>query len=150
MSQFSYAFNYKLLSFSEWMLLVEEQGVRVFDCEISKLRAKGVCNSRVQFVLPVTKPDENTLGSGDLEMVDSVDTLSVVADGLINTQATDGTRKRKGTVDGTGIHVKFFRYHFHENSVKKGFPSFGSDDSLSSESEVDNPVSDRAMEDMQH
>ncbi|PON76697.1 SNF2 domain protein [Parasponia andersonii] len=134
----------------KWMLLVEEQGVRVFDCDISKLRAKGViCESRVEFMLPVTKPDGKTQDTGDLEMVDSVNTVSVAADGTINTQATDGARKRKGTVDGMGVQVKFVRYYFDEEYVKKGFPSLGSDDSLSSESEVDNPVYDRAMEDMQ-
>lgn len=132
------------------MLLVEEHGVQVFDCEISKLRAKGViCKSRVEYVLPLTKPDGQSLDSVDLEMVDSVGPVSVAADDMISTQAADGTRKRKGMVEGTGIQVKFVKYHFHENSVKKEFPSLGSNDSLSSESEVDNPVSDRAMEDMQ-
>ncbi|XP_062097702.1 uncharacterized protein LOC133803617 isoform X2 [Humulus lupulus] len=136
----------------KWMLLVEERGVRVFDCEISKLQAKGViCKSRVEYVLPETKPDEKTLASGDLVMVDSVDNVSMAINGIINTVAFDGTRKRKGTVDGTGtgIQVKFVKYHFDENSVKKGFHSSGSDGSLSSESEVDNPDSDRAMEDME-
>uniref|UniRef100_A0A803QTR2 Uncharacterized protein n=1 Tax=Cannabis sativa TaxID=3483 RepID=A0A803QTR2_CANSA len=136
----------------KWMLLVEEQGVRVFDCEISKLQAKGViCKSRVEYVLPETKPDEKKLDSNDLVMVDSVDNVSSMAlNGIIDTVAFDGTRKRKGTVDETGIQVKFLKYQFHENSAKKEFPFFGSDGSLSSESEVDNPDSDSAMEeDMQ-
>lgn len=134
------------------MLLVEDQGVRVFDCEISKLRAKEVIDkSRVQYVIPVTKPDCKTLHDGDLEMVDSVDAVSVAdtVDGMINTQATDGPRKRKGTMDGLEIPVKFVKYHFDENSVKEKFPSLGNDDGLISESEVDNPVSDGCMVDMQ-
>lgn len=121
------------------MLLVEDQGVRVFDSESSQLRAREVISkSRVQYAIPVTKPDGKTLelDDGDLEMVDSE-----AANGMKNTQATDGVRKRKGTMNGLEIPVKFVKYHFDENSVKEKFHSLSNGDGLSSEGEMGNSIS---------
>ncbi|KAL0017592.1 hypothetical protein SO802_004661 [Lithocarpus litseifolius] len=154
-----------------WLLTVEEQEVRVFDCEISKVQAKAaICKSRVEYVLPELKPNGNSLNetylfslaeevrgedkfNGDLEMVDSVDTAFLVANGMMKTTATDGTRKRKeGIKDEKELQVKFVKHHFHETSVREKCPLIGNDDGLSSGlssgSEVDNPVSDEDMEDL--
>ncbi|KAK7835670.1 hypothetical protein CFP56_023319 [Quercus suber] len=154
-----------------WLLTVEEQEVRVFDCEISKVQAKAaICKSRVEYVLPELKPNGNSLNesslfslaeevrgedkfNGDLEMVDSVDTAFLVANGMMKTTATDGTRKRKeGIKDEKELQVKFVKHHFHETSVREKCSAIGNDDGLSSGlssgSEVDNPVSDEDMEDI--
>ncbi|KAM4121487.1 hypothetical protein ACB094_01G009300 [Castanea mollissima] len=154
-----------------WLLTVEEQEVRVFDCEISKVQAKAaICKSRVEYVLPELKPNGNSLNesslfslaeevrgedkfNGDLEMVDSVDTAFLVANGMMKTTATDGTRKRKeGIKDEKELQVKFVKHHFHETSVREKCFLIGNDDGLSSGlssgSEVDNPVSDEDMEDI--
>ena len=91
--------------------------------------------------------------NGDLEMVDSVDTTFLVANGMMKTTATDGTRKRKeGIKDEKELQVKFVKHHFHETSVREKCSLIGNDDGLSSGlssgSEVDNPVSDEDMEDI--
>ncbi|XP_075670415.1 uncharacterized protein LOC142640217 [Castanea sativa] len=154
-----------------WLLTVEEQEVRVFDCEISKVQAKAaICKSRVEYVLPELKPNGNSLNesslfslaeevrgedkfNGDLEMVDSMDTAFLVANGMMKTTATDGTRKRKeGIKDEKELQVKFVKHHFHETSVREKCFLMSNDDGLSSGlssgSEVDNPVSDEDMEDI--
>lgn len=88
--------------------------------------------------------------NGDLEMVDSVDTAFLVANGMMKTTATDGTRKRKeGIKDEKELQVKFVK---HETSVREKCFIVGNDDGLSSGlssgSEVDNPVCDEDMEDI--
>ncbi|KAL5558764.1 hypothetical protein UlMin_034975 [Ulmus minor] len=129
----------------KWMLLVEDQGLQIFDSYDYKVRARAViCKSRVECVLPVTNPDGKNMEGSDLEMADSTDTVSVAADGMIDSTA-NGMRKRKGMIDGEELQVKFFKYC--QKSVRE---LLGNDDGLSSESEVDNPVPDGDTEDMQH
>ncbi|KAK4853590.1 hypothetical protein QYF36_011292 [Acer negundo] len=155
------------VSLIKWLLIVEDQGVRVFDCEIAKTYAKAViCKSRVEYDLRAIMSNDNNLngnisfcnddegrggdkGDGDLEMVDSVDNEFLAAPGLMKSTMSDGTRKRKegSNIEGE-IPVKFVKYHFHDKSVSEKFSPLGNDDGLSSGSEVDNPVSDEDMEDM--
>ena len=127
------------------MLLVEDQGVQIFDSYDYKVRARAViCKSRVECVLPVTNPDGKNMEGSDLEMADSMDTVSVAADGMIDSTTANGMRKRKGMIGGEELQVKFFKYY--QKSVRE---LLGNDDGLSSESEVDNPVPDGDTEDMQ-
>lgn len=132
-----------------WLLIVEEQGVRVFDPDITKVQAKAaICKSRVEYVLPELKPNGNSLNEsplfssaevreedkfdGDLEMADSVDTAFLVADDMITTTATDGTRKRKeGIKDEKEPQVKFVKHHFHATSVRETCLPIGKDDGFS-------------------
>ncbi|KAL5838610.1 hypothetical protein ACOSQ3_015779 [Xanthoceras sorbifolium] len=155
------------VSLIKWLLIVEDQGIRVFDCEITKTCAKAVmCKSGVEYDLRVIMSNINNLngnilfynddegrgrdkGDGDVDMVGSVDNEFLAAPGLMKSTVTDGTRKRKeGTNIEGEIQVKFVKYHCHNNSACEKFLPSGNDDGLSSGSEVDNPVSDKEMEDM--
>lgn len=99
---------------------MEDQGVRVCDSEISKIRAKGVtCSSRFACALPVSQPD-----NGDLDMVDLEE----------DTPRIEGQRKRKGTMVGSESQVKSVKFQAHDGSA-----------GLSCASEMGNPVSDRDM-----
>lgn len=149
-------FTHKVLWSLGWLLILEEQGVRVFDCDISKLQVKAViCKSKVEYVLPELKPEDKNLDGnplfssaedvreedkfdGDLEMTDSVETALLVADGMMNSTANNGTRKRKeGTQDEEEPYFKFVKYHFHENLVRERCSCMGKGDGFSG-SEVDN------------
>lgn len=151
--------------FPEWLLIVEDQGVRVFDFDISKIYAKTViCKSRVGYDFPVIMPNDKSLfenlflntdnerwqwnDDGDLEMVDIVDTEFLADTCMMKSTAIDGTRKRKEgrNIEGE-IPVKVVKYNFHDNSLSE-FSASSNEDGLSSGSEVDNPISDEDMEDM--
>ncbi|XP_059454454.1 uncharacterized protein LOC132184734 isoform X2 [Corylus avellana] len=142
-----------------WLLILEEQGVRVFDCDILKLQVKAViCKSKVECVLPELKPEGKNLDEkprfsssedvreedkfdGDVEMTDSVETALLRADGMMKTTATNGTRKRKeGTQDEEEPYFKFVKNHFHESSVREKCSCMGKDDGFN-RSEMDNSVS---------
>jgi hypothetical protein len=78
---------------------------------------------------------------GDVEMTDSVETALLLADGMMKTTATNGTRKRKeGTQDEEEPYFKFVKYHFHESSMREKCSCMGKDDGFN-RSEVDNSVS---------
>lgn len=81
------------------MLHAEEQGARIFECEISKRLAKEVVH-------------RSNLEECEFEMADVVDTEYVAADDMmINTMAADGPRKRKeGTKDDQKNQCKFVKY----------------------------------------
>lgn len=116
---------------SEWLLVVEDQGLTVFDGENANLRAKAkYLTSTTDYVPPVIKsfcycPDktlflhsphgeteENTLDANDIEMADPMDAMVLAS--------TDGTRKRKeGIVDETKTQVKYMRCQFQETSVRE-------------------------------
>ncbi|XP_031285256.1 uncharacterized protein LOC116143950 [Pistacia vera] len=152
----------------KWLLVVEEQGIGVFDFDITKIYAKTVIfKSTVEYDRPVIMPNDKSLfGSlflntdnerrwqdkddSDLEMVDFVDT-EFLADPCMMKSTTDSTRKRKEgrNIEGE-IPVKFVKYNFHDNSVSEKFSPLGNEDGVSSGSEVDNPISDEDMEDMKH
>lgn len=158
--------NFMLILFSEWLLIAEDQGIRIFDDNISKLHAKAVMyKSRVDNEFPLWNLDDKTLynnvffcidgmGSGeervdgDQRMIDSLNTTTWTADCTVNL-TTDGRRKRKGIINERNTQVKFGKYHLHENFFGgKNFP-FVLDGGSSSGSEVENPVSDEGMEIME-
>ncbi|XP_059657081.1 uncharacterized protein LOC132303714 [Cornus florida] len=144
----------------EWFLVLEDQGVRVFDHSISKHLSKVViCKSRVDYELSEHKLDcrnqnENEGRGGDIvcedqEMVDSVGDVIFAASWTVNLSATNGIRKRnEGTGDEEERCVKLVKYNPHENSVGERVLPFSEDDDLSSGSEVENPISDEDMEEM--
>lgn len=155
-----------MLTFAEWLLIVEDLGVRVFDCDISKIHAKAViCKSRVESELPIFMPNgklndylffhtnnearRHDKVDGDLEMVDFVDTEFSAASGLMKPIAVGDTKKRK---EGRNIEdktpVKFFKCHCHENTMSDKFSPLGNDDGLSNRGGVETPVSDEDMEDI--
>ncbi|XVF35354.1 hypothetical protein REPUB_Repub18cG0138500 [Reevesia pubescens] len=151
----------------KWLLIIEDQGVRIFECDISKVYAKAVlCKSRVDYEIPFVKANGKYVGENlvymvhegkedkkadaDLEMVDSMDTVPFSAPGLMKSTATDGVRKRKkGSNTEEEIPAKFVKYHLHENLVRVKLLSLVNDDGLSSGSEVDNPASDEDMRDLE-
>ncbi|XVE97660.1 hypothetical protein REPUB_Repub03eG0037900 [Reevesia pubescens] len=151
----------------KWLLIIEDQGVRIFDCDISKVYAKAVlCKSRVDYETPVIKTNgkylvenlvymvhegkEDKKADGDIEVVDAMDTVPLSAPGLIKATATDGVRKRKEESNiEEEIPVKFVKYDLPENLVREKLLSLANDYGLSNGSEVDNPASDEDMRDME-
>lgn len=154
-----------MTAFSEWLLIIEDQGVRVFECDIYKIYAKAVlCKSRVEYEIPVVKTKGKYLGEnlvcrvhegiedkkadGDLEMIDSMDTVPLSAPDLMKS-TTDAVRKRKeGSNIEKEVPFKFVKYQFHDNLVREKLLPLTSDDGLSSGSEVDNLALDEDMKDM--
>lgn len=130
-----------MISSSEWLLVVDEQGLAIFggESETAKHRAKAIFfNSRTECTPHVAKHffnsvDKNLFSNsihgwteankadGDIEMLDTVDTVTLFsADDRMNTGTNDGTRKRKeGIEDDTKAQLKFMRCQFHENSVRE-------------------------------
>lgn len=151
-----------MILFPEWLLIVEDQGVRVFDCDNLRTSARfAICESSIEFKLPaivsngklvkddVFAYDENE-GRGqdkvdsDLEMADYVEAGLTNAPGSLRSMLTDNTKKRKEGRDIEGeAPCKFAKFYLYEKLLH-----FGNDDGLSSGSEVDNPISDEDMEDM--
>ncbi|KAJ1442778.1 hypothetical protein SESBI_00658 [Sesbania bispinosa] len=122
----------------KWLLVVEEQGLAIFDGETAKHIAKAdFFTERTECMLPVSKhffnsvdknPFLNSIKGGteadkvdsDIEMHDTVDTVSLSADDRMSTASTDGTRKRKeGIDDDAKTQLKFMRCQFHENSMRE-------------------------------
>lgn len=158
--------NFVVILFLEWLLIAEDQGIRVFDHNISKLHAKAMMyKSRVEYELPVCKLDGKTQDNnvffytdnegsgeekidGDQEMIDSLNAAMLAAARTVNL-TTDGRRKRKGIIDEGKTQFKFGKYHLLENSFGDNHLPFGDDGGSSSGSEVENPVSDEDMEIME-
>lgn len=57
-------------------------------------------------------------------------------------QSAEPERKRKGKDSEHKSRVKFLKYSLHENSGSKGRSSIADSDDSSSESEVENPLTD--------
>lgn len=128
-----------MISCSEWLLVVEEQGISVFAGETAKqmdlMFKANFFTSRTECLLPVIKHFFNNLDKnlfsmsgeagadkldGDIEMSDTVDTVSLAAADNLSS-VIDGTRKRKeGIEDDTNkTPLKNMRCHIHENSVRE-------------------------------
>ncbi|XVE70940.1 hypothetical protein DITRI_Ditri10aG0110100 [Diplodiscus trichospermus] len=151
----------------KWLLIVEDQGVRIFECDISKVYAKAVlCKSRFEYEIPVVETNgkyfgenlvcrvhegkEDKKADGGIEMIDSMDTAPLSAPGLMESTTTDAVRKRKeGSNIEEEIPVKLVKYCLHENLVREKLLPLANDDGLSSGSEVENPASDEDMRDME-
>ncbi|TKY57956.1 hypothetical protein E2542_SST15011 [Spatholobus suberectus] len=125
----------------KWLLVVEEQGFSVFGGETAKqinfMFKTNFFTSRTECLLPVIKHFFNNLDKnlflnsingeagadkldGDVEMLDTVDTVNLAAADSLSTTCIDGTRKRKeGIDDDTKTQLKFMRCQFHENSVRE-------------------------------
>lgn len=122
----------------KWLLIVEDEGSRVFDSGISKIYAKAIiCKSRTECELLVDKSGGKNLNEnhffypgkelkaedkvdGDLEMVDSADTMLLGAPGLMRLTETDGIRKRKeGRNDEGDKRVKFFKCQLGDKLTKE-------------------------------
>ncbi|KAJ6743463.1 hypothetical protein OIU85_017416 [Salix viminalis] len=112
----------------KWLLIVEDEGSREFDSGISKIYAKAsICKSRTEceilvdksggknlnenhFFYPGKELKEDDKVDGDLEMVDSADTMFLGAPGLMKLTETGGIRKRKeGRNEEGDKRVKFFK-----------------------------------------
>lgn len=122
-----------MISYSEWLLVVEEQGLAVFGNHHAKAFS---FTSRTNCMLPgiehfCNDVDKNVFTAlhggtksdrvdGDIDMLDTVDTVSLSADDRMIPATTDGTRKRKeGSEDDTKAQLKYMRCQFHENSVRE-------------------------------
>ncbi|KAF7817396.1 uncharacterized protein G2W53_031365 [Senna tora] len=123
----------------KWLLVVEDQGLTVFDGDTAKLRIKAkYFTSTTEHLLPFIQnscyntdknlflhslhggTEEDKLDANDIEMADPMDTMVLNADDRMNTTSTNGTRKRKEEiVDETKTQVKFMRCQFQENSVRE-------------------------------
>ncbi|KAF3447513.1 hypothetical protein FNV43_RR12699 [Rhamnella rubrinervis] len=87
-----------VISSSEWMLHAEEQGAKMFECEISKRLAKEVVH-------------RSNLDDCEFEMADVAETEYLADDIMINATATDGSRKRKeGAKDDHKNQCKLVKY----------------------------------------
>ncbi|KAG4144559.1 hypothetical protein ERO13_D05G044800v2 [Gossypium hirsutum] len=152
----------------KWLLIVEDQGVRIFECDISKVNAKAVlCKSRVEYEIPVDKISskysaenlacmvherkEDKTADNDLEMIDSIDMVPLSAPcSMKSTAAADGVRKRKeGSNIEEEIPVKFIKYHLCENLVTDKLFSLANDDGLSCGNDVNSPILDEYMREME-
>ncbi|KAG4931504.1 hypothetical protein JHK84_048498 [Glycine max] len=124
----------------KWLLVAEEQGIAVFAGETAKqiniMLKANFFTSRTECLLPVIKHFFNNLNKnlylnsmngeagadkldGDVEMLDTVDTVSLPAADSLN-RVIEGTRKRKeGIEDDTITQLKYMRCQFHENSVRE-------------------------------
>ncbi|KAG5121352.1 hypothetical protein JHK84_039692 [Glycine max] len=124
----------------KWLIVVEEQGIAVFAGETAKqiniMFKANFFTSRTECLLPVIKHFFNNLDKnlylnsvngeagadkldGDVEMLDTADTVSLPAADSVN-RVIDGTRKRKeGIEDDTKTQLKYMRCQFHENSVRE-------------------------------
>ncbi|XP_061374742.1 uncharacterized protein LOC133316959 [Gastrolobium bilobum] len=122
----------------KWLLVVEEQGLTVFSGETVKHLAKAnFFPSRTECTLPVIKHVFNNMeknlflnslhggteadkDDGDIEMLDTVDTVSLAADDRVSTTSSDGTKKRKEVIeDDNKTQVKFMRCQIHEKSLRE-------------------------------
>ncbi|XP_057959209.1 uncharacterized protein LOC131151806 isoform X2 [Malania oleifera] len=150
-----------------WLLILEDQGVRLFD-HIFKFHDKAIVyKSRADQEFSVFEPDIRSLdnvflpndskGEEKVEVVvdqatvGSVDAVFLAATCTSKLTGADRRRKRKegDRVEGK-TQAKFVKYHLDEMSIGQKFLSSGDEDGLSSGNEVENLVSDEDMEDMEH
>ncbi|XP_010323564.1 uncharacterized protein [Solanum lycopersicum] len=145
-------------TFLRWILNIENGGIRIFDHNISKIRAKSLLDSMTEgFEQPALKDakkkSENDIlfyidnkgeedeEEGDEKMNES-DSAAFVSAAHTMESAEPERRKRKGKDSEQKSRVKFLKYSLHENSGSKGKPSIADNDDSSSEGEVENPLTD--------
>ncbi|KAL9330712.1 hypothetical protein ACSQ67_000322 [Phaseolus vulgaris] len=123
----------------KWLLVVEEQGIPVFAGETAKqmdlMFKANFFTSRTECLFPVIKHFFNNLDKnifslsgeagadkldGDIEMADTVDTVSLAAADNLSS-VIDGTRKRKEGIDDdtNKTPLKYLRCHIHDNTVRE-------------------------------
>lgn len=117
--------NQPLYKTSEWLVSLEDQGVRVFDCDHSKNYAKAVIHrSRSDFSLEATLLKQQEEFGQDADMADDHIASS------ISILRSSSTRKRKEARHNEGeTKVKFFKRrhgNLQENSKFQPFVFSGS------------------------
>ncbi|MCD7454151.1 hypothetical protein HAX54_023633 [Datura stramonium] len=141
-----------------YILKIENGGIRIFDNNMSKTRAKLLLESMTEgFEQPVLKDGkkksdtdllfyidnkgEEDEEEGDEKMNVSASDAFVAAARTM--QSAEPERKRKGKDSEHKSRVKFLKYSLHENSgSKEGRSLIADSDDSSSESEVENPLTD--------
>lgn len=135
---------------------LEDQGMRVFEDSMSKLRAK-LMFDKSKAVSKVSAPtteskerdadvffiDNKGHAAADEEMQSVDDTAFLAAARSMKSLGSNG-RKRKEVGDKEETPVKFLKYRVSDSSMNDYLSTAG--DVLSSGSEVDNPPSDDEME----
>lgn len=148
--------EYKL--FSEWLLLLEDQGIRVFPEDVLRLHAKAeFYRSGVNRALPSLNPaDENTyslengvyVGNkvfGDQEMV-----LLPASACLMNQTNSHGRRKREEEMTEEASRNKIVKLNSYENSVTEKFMPVFVNDALMSGNGVSAAIHGNEMETTSH
>ncbi|CAL9766682.1 unnamed protein product [Musa acuminata subsp. burmannicoides] len=147
----------------KWLVVLEEQGLKLFDDDISELHSKltikeydgmpetakfdsgsNSTDGDIFFFDNTGNVDENAADDDqDMEITDSV---FLSAARSMKSEASKGRRKRKewGN-EGDESQVKFVKYKIHDNSVKEHL-STRAVDRMSSDSETENPPSPDEME----
>ncbi|KAH0743343.1 hypothetical protein KY290_031336 [Solanum tuberosum] len=145
-------------TFLRWFLNIENGGIRIFDNNMSKIRAKLLLDSMTEgFEQPALKDgkkkSENDIlfyidnkgeedeEEGDVKMNESASAAFVSAAHTMES-AEPERRKRKGKDSEHKSRVKFLKYSLRENSGSNGQSSIADSDDSSSESEVENPLTD--------
>ncbi|KAM7274823.1 hypothetical protein ACFE04_016689 [Oxalis oulophora] len=150
------------ISLIKWLLLVEDEGIRIFDCHVSKIYAKAaLCKSREVYELPLVKHYVNNLTenlifanneaigkdkvNSEVKMVNSTDAQFISSPDFVK-PFTNGTRKRKEERwdDEEEVKVKVVKYKFHGGNETLRLDY---DDGLIGK--IDDLVTDEAMEDME-
>ncbi|XP_059284359.1 uncharacterized protein LOC132037771 [Lycium ferocissimum] len=142
-----------------WILKIENGGIRIFDNNMSKTRAKLLLDSMPEgFEQPALKDSkkksdtdlifyidnkgEEDEEEGDEKMNESASAAFVSAAHTMQSVEPE-KRKRKGKDSKHKNRVKFLKYSLHENSgSKQGQSSVADSDDSSSESDVENPSTD--------
>lgn len=123
----------------EWLLVLEDQGVRVFDHLNSKFRARDIIsksgaeflqpdgknNSDVNFPNSVTNAmDEDP---SDFDMVDLVATAAAQGTSItLTANGIENGRKRKDCMNDKGdMRIKFLRQHLHDSPLREKSLPFG-------------------------
>ncbi|KAJ8568706.1 hypothetical protein K7X08_030928 [Anisodus acutangulus] len=142
-----------------WILKIENRGIRIFDNNMSKTRAKLLLDSMTEgleqpvlkdakkksdadLIFYIDNKGEEDEKEGDEKMNESVSAAFVSAAHTMQS-AEPEKRKRKGKDSEHKSRVKFLKYSLHENSgSREGRSSIADSDDSSSESEVENPLTD--------
>ncbi|KAK3210540.1 hypothetical protein Dsin_015246 [Dipteronia sinensis] len=147
----------------KWLLSLENQGIRAFDDKILKSRAKlAVDNSKTDYEYQSSKVKRNE-ASGDLlfyidnkgededeedeEMNESMSAAFVAAAHSMKLPKNGGRKRKEMGSAGNKKKIKYPKHDLSDNhgSTREGFSSVSNED-LSSESEVDDPISDEDAE----
>lgn len=150
----TYFINSLCLTYSlDWLLSLENRGIRVFEDDVLESRAK-LCLDNSQDKQPASTLEGNITddvlfyvdNSGEAGNTGAEEKQNeLISDAFVAAAHTmkltdNGTRKRKGK--SIEKKVKFVKHDLHQNTdpVKAG--SSAPNDSSSGESEVEDPVSD--------
>ncbi|XP_049413923.1 uncharacterized protein LOC125876729 [Solanum stenotomum] len=145
-------------TFLRWFLNIENGGIRIFDNNMSKIRAKLLLDSMTEgfeqpalkdgkkksendFLFYIDNKGEEDEEEGDVKMNESASAAFVSAAHTMES-AEPERRKRKGKDSEHKSRVKFLKYSLRENFGSNGQSSIADSDDSSSESEVENPLTD--------